>query len=289
MTTTLEENKTETTTTPETPTPETPTPETTTPGPQTITPPKSYATYPGVFYLDPTTNKMERSYPTKLLEVKSYIAKSPIHGMGCFAKQDIQMGELIEECIAIITDTTTKSNTDFVINNYLFTWPCEFQDAICNEHGPTYFVPSGNSLIYNHSDTPNAYWIFDKAMKRIFMGALRDIKQGEEITWYYGHGYAHKLRTQNNPNAQKTEGCGTCAARRKQLEEMNRLKAEKSDGPVGSTETQFRSMVVPEKILNEQTTNNDIQEKNQDAIRRMIENKKKEYISENKLNDTPLT
>jgi len=268
MTTTLEENKTETTTTTTTETP-TPTPET-----QVVAPPKSYATYPGVFYLDPTTNKMERSYPTKLLDVKSYIAKSPIHGMGCFAKQDIQMGELIEECIAIITDTTTKSNTDFVINNYLFTWPCEFQDAICNEHGPTYFVPSGNSLIYNHSDTPNAYWIFDKAMKRIFMGALRDIKQGEEITWYYGHGYAHKLRTQNDPNAQKKEGCGTCAARRKQLEEMNRLETtvskekieemkkealkkmiknkEKETVTSDSTEeTQFRSMVVPEKILND--------------------------------------
>ena len=274
MTTTLEENKTET----PTPTPTaTETPSVTIPEPTMavpVTPPKSYATYPGVFYLDPTTNKMERSYPTKLLEVKSYIAKSPIHGMGCFAKQDIQMGELIEECIAIITDTTTKSNTDFVINNYLYTWPCEYQDPICDEHGPTYFVPSGNSLIYNHSDTPNAYWIFDKAMKRIFMGALRDIKQGEEITWYYGHGYAHRLRTQNDPNAQKTEGCGTCAARRKQLQEMNQPKTtilkekiekmkkealekmiknkEKETVTSDSTEeTQFRSMVVPEKILDD--------------------------------------
>jgi len=267
MTTTLEENKTETPTETETQT-ATETPSVTIPEPTTavpVTPPKSYATYPGVFYLDPTTNKMERSYPTKLLEVKSYIAKSPIHGMGCFAKQDIQMGELIEECMAIITDTTTKSNTDFVINNYLFTWPCEYQDPICNEHGPTYFVPSGNSLIYNHSDTPNAYWIFDKAMKRIFMGALRNIKQGEEITWYYGHGYAHKLRTQNESNTQKTEGCGTCAARRKQLEEANRLKEIKKESfermienkqkelatPNSIEETQFRSMVVPEKILND--------------------------------------
>ncbi len=268
MTTTLEEPKQETSELK---------PETTEPNNTPVSPPKSYATYPGVFYLDPATNKMERSYPTRILECKSYVAKSPIHGMGCFAKQEIKMGELIEECVAIITDTTTKSNTDFVINNYFFTWPCEFQDPICAEHGPTYFVPSGNSLIYNHSDTPNAYWIFDKAMKRIFMGALRDIKEGEEITWYYGHGYANKLRTQNDPSNPKPEGCGTCAARKKQMEEMNRNKNQpiptqekieemkreaikrmvqnKSKETVvpnpTETETQFRSMVVPEKLLND--------------------------------------
>jgi hypothetical protein len=255
--------------------------------PTQVSPPKSYATYPGVFYIDPVSNKMERSYPTKLLETKSYVAKSPIHGMGCFAKQDIQMGELIEECLAIITDTTTKSNKDFVINNYLYTWPCEYQDAICDNNGPTYFVPSGNSLIYNHSDTPNAYWIFDKAMKRIFMGALRNIKEGEEITWYYGHGYAHRLRTQKNPTDQKPNGCGTCAARKKQLEEMNRLKQNTtSQEEIEKMKTKLLENVQKEKQVPEQVNNTENiianDPRNDPVFRSMI-------VPENILNDSPLT
>jgi len=281
--TTLEQTQTEQTQTEQTQTEQTQTEDqkkSETPPPQ-VTPPKSYATYPGVFYVDPTSNKIERSYPTKLLETKSYIAKSPIHGMGCFAKQEIQMGELIEECLAIITDTTTKSNTDFVINNYLFTWPCEYQDVICDQHGPTYFVPSGNSLIYNHSDTPNAYWIFDKAMKRIFMGALRNIKQDEEITWYYGHGYAHKLRTQKTPDGQQPSGCGTCAARKKQLEEMNRLKQNSASEAEKIKTTILENVKKENEVLN-QNNNNVIDPRTDPVFRSMI-------VPETILNDSPST
>ena len=253
-----------------------------------VVPPKSYASYPGVFYIDPETKKPVRSLTTSFLETKSYAAKSPISGYGCFSKKEIKSGEMIEECSAILLDTTTKSNTDWVITQYMFTWPCEQEDPVCKENGSTFFVPTGNALLYNHSDTPNTYWIYDRSMKRIFLAALRDIKENEELTWYYGHGYAKRLRdgTAGNPG-----GCKPCEQRQKELEEKRKLQEnlqlktnneatllasppvisptninnfegkkkelmdywidKKNKEKIANTPIEFRSMVVPENKIND--------------------------------------
>ena len=260
--------------------------------PQQVAPPTSYAGYPGVFYIDPETKKTQRSLTTKFIETQSYAAKSPIAGYGCFAKKEIKSGEMIEECSAILLDTTTKSNKDWVVTQYMFTWPCDHQDPICNEHGATFFIPTGNALLYNHSDTPNSYWIYDRSMKRIFLSALRDIKENEELTWYYGHGYAKRLKdgTANGPNA---GGCKPCQQRQKELEEKKRLKdalnqtpetnftpdviqevdnnkkemlnkwiesqrKEKITKVVKKDSVQFRSMVVPENTLDDNIQDNQV-------------------------------
>ena len=41
-------------------------------------------------------------------------------------------------------------------------------------------------------------------MKRLFLSSLRPITEGEEITWYYGHGYAERLR--NDPTGENQTG-----------------------------------------------------------------------------------
>ena len=202
--------------------------------PRTVAPPTSYATYPGAFYIDPETKKTVRAVTNRIHESKGHVAKSSIHGYGVFASANIEAGSIIEECLAIILDTTTKHNKDWVITDYMFTWPCDLDDPICKAHGSTFFVPSGNALIYNHSDTPNVYWIYDRQMKRIFLSALRDIKENEELTWYYGHGYAHKLRNGNNPS--NASGCNSCQQKKKELEEKQRLQevdTNISTDPVG--------------------------------------------------------
>ena len=250
---------------------------------QPVTTPKSYASYSGAFYTDPETKKQIKSLTTTFIENKSHPAKSPISGYGCFAKMEIKSGEMIEECSAILLDTTTKSNTDWVVTNYLFTWPCDHEDPVCKEHGSTFFVPTGNALLYNHSDTPNSYWIYDRSMKRIFLAALRDIKENEELTWYYGAGYAKRLRDGTNGNR---TGCKPCMQKQKELEEKRKLQEnlqlksnneasllatpismdnmedkkkqlmdhwleKKNKENVTKAPLDFRSMVLPEKIIDD--------------------------------------
>lgn len=235
--------------------------------PQQVAPPTSYAGYPGTFYIDPETKKTQRSLTTKFIETQSYAAKSPIAGYGCFAKNEIKSGEMIEECSAILLDTTTKSNKDWVVTQYMFTWPCDHQDPICNEHGATFFIPTGNALLYNHSDTPNSYWIYDRSMKRVFLAALRDIKENEELTWYYGHGYAKRLRdgTANGP-APAGGGCKPCQQRQKELEEKQKLKDALNQAP----ETNFTPDVIQ-----------DIDNNKKEMLTKWVESQRKERLTKN--------
>ena len=228
---------------------------------------------------------IELSAPYRFIENKSYVGKSPVQGLGCFAKQNINSGEIIEEVSAILLDNTTKTNKDWVITKYCFTWPCEMNDPKCMENGPTYVMVTGNGMIYNHSDTPNAYWIFDKTMKRLFIAALRDIEEGEEIFWYYGNGYAKSLREGNfRLEKPKSTGCSSCQQKNQMRlpEESNetinattfnqkhlslnrenpfssRLKTNNSlynsIMQANKQPMEFRSMVVPEKKLDDNIQN----------------------------------
>lgn len=83
---------------------------------------KSAAKQQTAAVIDNKTKTIQFSTPTKFIESKAYVGKSPIQGLGCFAKQNINSGEIIEEVSAILLDTTTKSNRDWVVSKYCFTW-----------------------------------------------------------------------------------------------------------------------------------------------------------------------
>jgi len=227
---------------------------------------------------------IEFSVPSKFNETKCYVGKSPVQGLGCFAKQNINAGEIIEEVSAILLDTTVKTNKDWVVSKYCFTWPCDAGDQVCMENGSTYVMPTGNAMIYNHSDSPNSYWIYDKAMKRMFIAALRDIEEGEEIFWYYGNGYAKSLREGNFRLEKPKSGCSSCQKRNlqqsmaKESPVVNENTFNQKHLRVGTnnpfnshlkantnlynemlnlnkTDIEFRSMVVPEKKIDDNIQN----------------------------------
>jgi hypothetical protein len=197
-------------------------------------------------------------------ESKGYVAKSPISGYGVFAKQDISAGELIEECPVVILDGTHENNKDWVLNRYAFTWSCNCQ--ICKLNGQSMCLPLGNGMIYNHSDEPNAYYIQDSFYRIFRFYAFKDIKKDEEITWFYGVGYSDRLRKEktlsplgmtpegmpsNTPPTRK--GCG-CSGRMKAVEiekEPELLLEEPAVEQKSADELLFRSMIVPENILND--------------------------------------
>ena len=265
--------------------------------------PTSYAGYPGAYYIDPVTKKSKQAVPSRFIETMSYVGQSTIHGLGCFSKTNIVSGQFIEECSAILLDTTTKSNKDYVMTRYLFTWPCDQNDPICNENGPTFFVPTGNAMIYNHSDTPNSYWIYDKAMKRLFLSALRNINEGEELTWYYGHGYAKRLRNDpsgegnsKNPNippsippeTNQNKGCSSCEERRRQIEQNNKINnPEIRDMPV--MPRPYRPVINRSKFyknMPEVTPTTTETLNNTTAKEELPINFRSMVVPENKINDT---
>jgi hypothetical protein len=109
-----------------------------------------------------------------------YISKSLIHGLGVFAKQHIFEGELIEET-PILDLQIPKGESSSVLIDYRFNWP---QGSGGNWEMQV--MPFGYGAIYNHSDTPNAYWRSNIENKTFEFIAGKDIKKDEEIFTYYG-------------------------------------------------------------------------------------------------------
>lgn len=108
---------------------------------------------------------------SQLSTCRLIVKKSPIHGYGVFADQDIQAGDLIEECYALI-----RNDDDNLYGNYYFRTPEN------NKHA----IALGNGSLYNHSPIPNANYHFDMECSLIIFHANQAIKKGEEICISYG-------------------------------------------------------------------------------------------------------
>lgn len=112
---------------------------------------------------------------------KKVKVKNGLAGQGLFAGEDIKKGELIIEYVGkILTDEEVKKDSG---NRYIFSV------------GKNYNVdgsPKWNLARYcNHSCDGNAESEIKK--KRIFMRAIKNIKEGEEITYDYGEEYVKEF------------------------------------------------------------------------------------------------
>ena len=122
---------------------------------------------------------------------KIYVDKSPIHGWGVFAKEDIMEGEVFEEC-PILTLPIEKGEITSLLIDYRFNWPQgnDFEEQV---------VPLGYGSLYNHSDNANSFWISDLENRTFKFISNREIKKGEEIfVWYGDIGYWNDGRTNTN-------------------------------------------------------------------------------------------
>lgn len=109
---------------------------------------------------------------------KLYIDKSPVHGWGVFALEDIREGELIEK--TVFADMQMKnSDPVHIMIDYRFNWP---QGTTPEKQ----VLPGGFGMFYNHSNDPNAFWRSNLRDLTFEYYSLRDIKKGEEIFTYYG-------------------------------------------------------------------------------------------------------
>ena len=122
---------------------------------------------------------------------KIYADKSPIHGWGVFAKEDIMEGEVFEEC-PILTLPIEKGGVTSLLIDYRFNWPQgnDWQEQV---------LALGYGSLYNHSNDPNAFWVSDIENRIFKFVSNREIKKGEEIfVWYGDVDYWNDGRTHTN-------------------------------------------------------------------------------------------
>ncbi|MBV9575892.1 MAG: SET domain-containing protein-lysine N-methyltransferase [Gammaproteobacteria bacterium] len=100
------------------------------------------------------------------------VKKSPIHGYGVFAEQDIAEGALIEECYLLL-----REKKDPAYQDYYF--------SAGEHHG----LALGYGSLYNHADHPNADYDIDLNHNLLVIQANRFIAKGEEILIAYGEAW----------------------------------------------------------------------------------------------------
>jgi len=111
------------------------------------------------------------------------VRKSPIHGYGVFATEDIPAGEILEECHFILFPQIKKITKADPLCAYGFAWPHQTQETL---HLNTQLaIPLGTGCVYNSSPNNNAIYTNDLKRQLIIFSAIKPIKKGEEICTDY--------------------------------------------------------------------------------------------------------
>lgn len=113
-----------------------------------------------------------------MLIIKSYIEKSNIEGLGLFAGQDIKEGDIIW-----FLDPTTDTIMSPAVFGWMISWlPKQDKENFIKwayKRGDDYILCADNMKFAGYSDTPNC-----KSLGQYDV-ALKDIKDGEELTYDY--------------------------------------------------------------------------------------------------------
>lgn len=135
-------------------------------------------------------NPNERFEKNEYLQPKKIVVKmsDPQMGLGVFATDDIEAGEIIERCPMIQMTWRSKYHGDSQITKYLYSdKSCDCMQ--CKIHGHHMFMVLGYGMIYNHQDNPNTEWKFNWRNLIADVVALKPIKMGQEIFVNYGSSY----------------------------------------------------------------------------------------------------
>jgi SET domain-containing protein len=113
-----------------------------------------------------------------ILSSKIIVGDSPIHGRGVFAVEDIEAGEILEECHFYLLSQRDFSRIDDTEKHMALAWPMHEPDH-------QFAIVLGTGTIYNHSDDNNATWLTDTERNCFRFFSTRKILAGEEICTNY--------------------------------------------------------------------------------------------------------
>jgi SET domain-containing protein len=116
-----------------------------------------------------------------MLRVKTYLDKSPIDGIGVFAAENIKAGEIVWHFVPAL-DKTLDIMEWFAISEFGHPIDRNFlrKYAFLDKQTDKLILSGDNDRFTNHSDSPNT-----RPDETGDMFAIRDIKEGEEITANY--------------------------------------------------------------------------------------------------------
>ncbi len=115
-----------------------------------------------------------------MIHIKYKLDKSAIHGIGIFADQDIQEGQVVYTASPVLDVDITQENFDSLKEEekrevtYWGFWI---------ESEKVWHVDFDNSKFINHSLAPNTKQ--DSSHPEAYLVATRDISSGEELTQNY--------------------------------------------------------------------------------------------------------
>jgi uncharacterized protein len=116
-----------------------------------------------------------------MLLVPTFLAPSPIHGIGLFATEPIAEGcpvWRLDEPFDRAVDEVALVRLDVVaqlqVQRYAYVDPLRRARVLCGD----------DARFFNHADDPNCR--DDPASDGTVTVAVRDIASGEELTWDYG-------------------------------------------------------------------------------------------------------
>lgn len=110
-----------------------------------------------------------------MLKIKNYLDKSPIHGIGVFAGEDIKKGTIVWTMVDgfdLAMDAKFINSLPVAARKYLDTYSYTQQG--------TTILPGDNDRFVNHSENSPV-----RQLPNNDMIAIRDIRKGEELTMDY--------------------------------------------------------------------------------------------------------
>lgn len=108
---------------------------------------------------------------------KIELRKSPVHGWGVFAKDDIYQNEVLEE-IPFLILPIEKGEMSSLFIDYRFNFPAgDWKYQV---------LPMGFAAYYNHSENANAGWYTDEENEIFVFKTNKFIEKDAEIFTYYG-------------------------------------------------------------------------------------------------------
>lgn len=115
-------------------------------------------------------------YISSKIEVK----ESSVHGYGVFAKENLEAGEVLEECYYLDLGTRWTEVPD-VLKDYVYALPRSSPKIPAKSAAVL-----GYAMIYNHSDKFSVDYKCDVKNKIFTYWINRDVKAGEELFTTYG-------------------------------------------------------------------------------------------------------
>ena len=115
--------------------------------------------------------------PKWFVDPRVELKESPIHGVGCFAKEDIEVNTLIESCPVIVfhTDTLDMLADACGDRHILMEYPFQWDSGQCA-------IVLGYGGIYNHSTTsPSVTWRPNLETPSMEYWTREAVAKGEEL------------------------------------------------------------------------------------------------------------